>query len=54
MGPLTKKNRKFGIKWIAKSQITTDDLKQQSFRLQVVVLKKIYSFHFILYLPQRE
>ena len=49
MGPLTKKNRKFGIKWIAKSQITTDDLKQQSFRLHVVVLKKlIHSISFYI------
>lgn len=35
----TLDKEKFGIKIIAKSQITTDDLKQQSFRLQVVVLK---------------
>ena len=41
----TLDKEKFGIKIIAKSQITTDDLKQQSFRLQVVVLKiLIHSF----------
>ena len=43
----TLDKEKFGIKIIAKSQITTDDLKQQSFRLQVVVLKIfIHSFSF--------
>ena len=43
----TLDKEKFGIKIIAKSQITTDDFKQQSFsfRLQVVVLKiLIHSF----------
>ena len=41
----TLDKEKFGIKIIAKSQITADDLKQRSFRLQVVVLKiLIHSF----------
>ena len=47
----TLDKEKFGIKIIAKSQITTDDLKQQSFRLQVVVLKILihsFSVHFCL------
>lgn len=47
----TLDKEKFGIKIIAKSQITTDDMKQQSFRLQVVVLKiLIHSFSVDFYL----
>ena len=50
----TLDKEKFGIKIIAKSQITTDDLKQQSFRLQVCSAQNIDSFFFSRLLPERE